>query len=106
VEAPSSSIRSFKGFTVADILRRSGKHHIDLLKLDVEGSEEQLFSLDYDSWIGHVNNMIVEIHNQRCRDAVLTATQDCGFSVSQSGSHIIFKKEASQEQLEQKESVR
>ena len=95
VEAPLSTNRSFKGFTVADILRRSGKHHIDLLKLDVEGSEEQLLSSNYDSWIGHVNNMMIEIHNQRCRDAVLTATQDCGFSVSQSGAHLLLKKEAS-----------
>jgi FkbM family methyltransferase len=106
VEAPSSTNHNFKGFTVTDILRHSGKHHIDLLKLDVEGSEEQLFSSNYESWIGHVNNMVIELHDQRCRNVVFTATQDCGFSVSQTGTHVIFKREASQDQLEQEEPER
>jgi len=107
VEAPSSTNRSFEGFTVADILARSGKQHVDLLKLDVEGSEEQLFSSNYGSWIGRVKNMLIELHGQRCRDAVFTATKDCGFSVSQSGAHVVFREERlTEDQPNQKEPVR
>jgi FkbM family methyltransferase len=99
VETPASTNNSFKGFTVADILRHSGKQHIDLLKLDIEGSEEQLFSSDYESWIGHVKNMMIELHGQRCRDVVLAATQESGFSVSQSGAHIFLKTEALEDHI-------
>jgi FkbM family methyltransferase len=106
VEAPSSINRSFKAFTVADILTRSGKEHIDLLKLDVEGSEEQLFSSNYGGWIGRVKYMIIEVHGQRCHDAVFAATKDRGFSVFQSGARVVFKKEASQDRLGREEPVR
>jgi FkbM family methyltransferase len=106
VEAPSSIARSFKGFTVADILRRSGKRHIDLLKLDVEGAEEQLFSANYESWIGCVKNLVIEVHSQHSRDVVFTATNGRGFSVSQSGAHVVLKKEASRDQPKQEESIR
>jgi len=97
LEAPASTYRSFKGFTVADILRRSGKQRIDLLKLDVEGSEEQLFTSNYGSWIERVENLMVEVHGQRSRDAVLTATEDRGFSISQSGAHVVLRKRADDE---------
>lgn len=93
VEVPSPTDRSFKGFTVADVLMRSGKQHIDLLKLDIEGSEEQLFSSGYDNWIGCVEDLMIELHGQRCRDAVLAATKDCGFTISQSGEYVVFTKE-------------
>jgi FkbM family methyltransferase len=103
VEAPSSTDRTFKGFTVADILRLSGKQHIDLLKLDIEGSEEQLFSSNYEGWINRVKNLMVEVHGERCRDAVLTATKGRGFSISLDGAHVVLKREASQDLLKQKE---
>jgi FkbM family methyltransferase len=92
VEAPASANRSFEGLTVTDILRRSGKQHIDLLKLDIEGSEEQLFSSNYKSWMGQVKNMIIELHGQRCRDVVLAATKEGGFSAFHSGAHVTLKK--------------
>jgi FkbM family methyltransferase len=103
VEAPSSTNRSFKGFTVADILARSGKRHIDLLKLDIEGSEEQLFSSNYANWIGCVKNLMVEVHGQRCREIVLGATKDRGFSVFQSGQYVILEGEASQDRSERED---
>jgi FkbM family methyltransferase len=107
VEVPSPTNRSFKGVTVADILARSGKQHVDLLKLDIEGSEEQLFSSNYADWIGRVKNLMVEVHGgQRCRNVVLGATKDRGFAVFQSGHYVILEKEASQDQPEREETVR
>jgi FkbM family methyltransferase len=95
-EASSSTNGSLKGFTIADILRYSGEQRIDLLKLDIEGSEEQLFSSGYSGWIDRVKNLMVELHGQRCSDAVFAATKDRGFSVAQSnGEYVVFaKKEA------------
>jgi hypothetical protein len=96
VEASSSTNGSFKGFSIADILMYSGEQRIGLLKLDVEGSEEQLFSSCYSGCIDRVKNLMVELHGQRCHDAVFATTKDCGFTVSQSsGEYVVFtKKEA------------
>ena len=88
----SSENNHIKGFTLADILQRSGKQHIDLLKLDIEGSEEWLFSSDYSDWIGHVKNMVVEPHGQRARDAIFSATKGLGFTVTTNSEYIIFTK--------------
>ncbi len=99
VEAPSSTNCSFKGFTVADILARSGNQHIDLLKLDIESSEEYLFSSDYSNWIGRVKNLVIELHGQRSRNVVLDAIKDCDFYVFQDGQHIVFEKKSAQDSL-------
>jgi hypothetical protein len=39
---------------------------------------------------------MVELHGQRCNDALFATTKDCGFTVSQSsGEYVVFtKKEA------------
>lgn len=105
VEVPSPTKHSIKGFTVADILAHSGQQHIDLLKLDIEGSEERLFSSGCSNWIGHVKKMMVEPHGERCREAVSAAAKDCGFSVSKSGEYMVLETRASQGSPEQEEIV-
>ncbi len=93
VEAPSPTNGSLKGFTIADVLMYSGEQHIDLLKLDVEGTEEQLFSSGYGDWIDRVKNLMIELHGQRCRDAVFAAMKDRRLTVSQSGEYVFFTEE-------------
>jgi FkbM family methyltransferase len=97
VESPSpTNPSSFKGFTVADILAHSDRQDVDLLKLDIEGAEEQLFSSDYASWLGRVKNMMVEPHGQRCLEIISTVTKGYGFAVSaviNSEDYVFFTKE-------------
>lgn len=92
VEVPSPTNRSFKGFSVADILARSGKQYIDLLKLDIEGSEEQVFSSNYKDWIGCVKRVMVETHGTRSRRVVSTTAKNHGFSVSRIGEYTVLEK--------------
>jgi FkbM family methyltransferase len=90
VEAPSSTSRSFRGVTMEDVLANSGKQRIDLLKLDIEGSEAQLFSFDHNNWLSRVDNMMIEIHGELCRNTVLSAVENEGFAVYQSGEYDVF----------------
>ena len=92
VEFPSPTNHSIRGFAVADVLAHSGKQHIDLLKLDIEGSEEQLFSSNFSNWAGRVERILVEPHGQRCREVVSTAARDHGFSVSKRDEYLIIEK--------------
>ncbi len=51
-------------YTVPDIVAkvsRGPEEPIDLLKMDIEGAEQEIFASDT-SWLSHVRNMIVEIH--------------------------------------------
>jgi len=52
-----------RAITLSDILRDYGINRIDLLKLDIEGSERELFS-DYEHWIGQVDSIIMELHDR------------------------------------------
>jgi hypothetical protein len=37
--------------------------HIDILKLDIEGAEQDLFASNY-SWLARVNIVIIELHEK------------------------------------------
>ena len=57
-------------------MQRLGFEKIDLLKIDIEGAELDVFSENYERWIGAFNYMIVEVHDELragCSRAVMTA---------------------------------
>jgi FkbM family methyltransferase len=55
---------TIQAFSIASIMRDRGWSVIDVLKLDVEGSEVELLSRNIEEWIGCVNVLIVELHQQ------------------------------------------
>lgn len=50
-----------EGRTMADIINYSGFKAVDLLKVDIEGAEIQLFSGDV-GWLSRVSNIAIEFH--------------------------------------------
>lgn len=50
------------GRTIPSIMEQFGIYHIDLLKMDIEGSEMEVFSSENDAWIDRVDVFVVEIH--------------------------------------------
>lgn len=69
--APADAPDAFPAFSVDTLLDRSGFERCDLLKLDIEGAEEQLFSAP-EKWLDRVDTILVEIHN----DAALAAVKN------------------------------
>ena len=43
---------------------------ISILKIDIEGAEMQLFGHDTD-WLDSVDNIVIELHGDACRDLFL-----------------------------------
>lgn len=54
---------SVRALTMNDVLRDYQLDKIDLLKVDIEGSEKELFSAA-DSWIGRVDAICLELHDR------------------------------------------
>lgn len=52
-----------KGVTVDDILLTSGHERIDILKLDIEGAEREVFSAPCQSWLSLTDVLIIELHD-------------------------------------------
>jgi FkbM family methyltransferase len=60
---PVAGADPVRAVTVTDIMREFGLSTIDLLKVDIEGSEKELFAAPGD-WIGHVDAICMELHDR------------------------------------------
>ena len=56
-------VHEVKAMTVDAIMREQGIDHIDVLKIDIEGAEREVFQ-DPSAWIGRVDTLIVELHER------------------------------------------
>lgn len=86
---------SFEAITIGEILQRSGYRGIDILKLDIEGSEKEVFSHAYENWLNLVNVLIVELHDRikpGCSEAFYCAVNLYNFIKYQRGENIILMK--------------
>lgn len=59
----ASSDANIKSITVETLLQQFSIDHIDLLKVDVEGAECEIFE-DSSRWISHVNVICAELHDR------------------------------------------
>lgn len=61
--------------SMEDCLDEFGLAEIDLLKVDVEGAETELFSGN-PTWLGRVHNVVIEVHGDDARRVVDHALKD------------------------------
>ncbi len=77
--------------TVAQIMDASGFSEVDLLKLDIEGAEADLFRDGPPDWLKRVTNVAVELHDRfrpGCTERVLDALQ--GWNRTKHGEYDVF----------------
>ena len=90
--APGES--SIQGITVEDLLSRYDREFIDILKLDVEGSEMELLSSDT-AWLNRINVLIVELHERYApgvTEAFRKAISHFSFNQEKKGENIVLKR--------------
>jgi FkbM family methyltransferase len=49
--------------TIMDIMEQFNIEQVDLLKLDIETAERELFSSDYETWLPRVKAIVIELHD-------------------------------------------
>jgi FkbM family methyltransferase len=72
----AAHIDEVEGVTVSEVMRTFGWTHIDLLKLDIEGSEKEVFEAGR-PWIDSVDIIVAELHDalrRGCSLAFYSAT--------------------------------
>lgn len=67
------------------LLTLSGRERIDLLKVDIEGSERVLFDAQSRRWLDAVDNIVAELHGPECEKVFFGALADARFDRSTSG---------------------
>jgi FkbM family methyltransferase len=81
---------------VADILDELGFQRADLVKIDIEGGEIEIFTVGVERWIDRVDTIAVEthdVHRPGCSAAVRGALATHGYRESTSGEYLVFRRE-------------
>jgi len=88
--AAASGEESIAGWPMSKIIAHSGFARVDLLKVDIEGAEVELFKGDLD-WLPQVRTIAIEFHDnsrEECRFDDLM--KEYGFRVVDNGSHTVL----------------
>jgi FkbM family methyltransferase len=91
-EVPEATPGALPALTITDLLERLGTEQVDLLKLDIEGGEEALFSANYDEWLDRVRALIVEVHGPKSDEAIRGVMTNRGFSMQRQGEKLVFSR--------------
>jgi FkbM family methyltransferase len=85
----------FIGVTIDDLLRKSGRKTIDLLKMDIEGAERIVFSASDVSWLTQTRTIAIELHDDECQKAFHNAIVPLKHELRESGELTICELQSS-----------
>jgi FkbM family methyltransferase len=74
----SENDKSLPGLTIDSIIKERKWDKIDILKLDIEGAEKEVFSADAHQWLDITRILIIELHDRYkpgCAKAFFTSLQ-------------------------------
>ncbi len=92
-ETDSSASGAFQAYAISDLINQMGWESVDFLKLDIEGSEMNVFAADYESWLPKVKILIVELHEKMqpgCTKVFERAVNKYAFRKNISGENLIY----------------
>ncbi|MCX6250040.1 MAG: FkbM family methyltransferase [Bacteroidetes bacterium] len=69
--------------TVSSLMEQYSIPRIDILKMDIEGAEEAIFSSDPEKWLSSVNMLMIEIHGSHIIPLIARVLSENGFSMKQ-----------------------
>jgi FkbM family methyltransferase len=82
--------------TMPEILSRSPHGRIDILKVDIEGAEVDLFKGPCD-WLSSVDCLSIELHGEEAKREIPLTLLAAGFELSQHGSLTVAIRKQSQD---------
>jgi FkbM family methyltransferase len=82
-----------RGYTVDEIMQLMNTTLIDILKIDIEGAEKEIFESNYENWIPNTKIIIVETHDRYRKGtskAIFNTIGKYDFSLQLSGENLIL----------------
>ena len=62
-EENDKEIGAVTSLTINEIMGKFQVDKIDILKIDIEGSEKELFEKNYETWLPKVRSIVIELHD-------------------------------------------
>jgi FkbM family methyltransferase len=78
------------GIDPMTLLERAGVARIDILKMDIEGAEVELFSHHPERWLEHTDVLVMEVHGAAAKRVVYDVMARLPFRVAQSRELHVF----------------
>jgi FkbM family methyltransferase len=72
---------SIEAFSIPSLIARGGGK-VDLLKLDIEGSEDEVFGPDAREWLPKVRNIAIELHGEKRKARFFAALEGYRYELS------------------------
>jgi hypothetical protein len=89
---PEHSVKCYK---LATLLDKAQFRTVDILKIDIEGAELELFSHDAAEWLPRVNLIIIETHDRfrpGSEEAVRRAIRGTFEELPRAGENLLFRR--------------
>ena len=77
---------------IGSLLSGSSFERISILKVDIEGSEAVVFGSNYEGWLPKVDNLVIELHGEKCAQIFQKTIAAENFELSQCGELVLCKR--------------
>jgi FkbM family methyltransferase len=84
--ASNSSAEQIRAVDVPTLIAMSGYQRVSLLKVDIEGAESELFAEGATHWLDRVDNIVIELHGDVCREVFFKAIEGRPYNVGTFGN--------------------
>lgn len=84
---------SIEAWSIDGIMKKQQWETVDVIKLDIEGSEKQVFEKNYENWLPKTKALFVELHDRMVEGsskAVFAAISKYNFSCEIVGENLLF----------------
>lgn len=95
VNEQAVSENSINAITVDEIMKEHDLKHINILKIDIEGAEKELFSENFGTWIDKVEFFLIELHDRKkagCTKAFFQAISRLDYAYTYTGGECLLIK--------------
>lgn len=85
--------KTVKAISINDIMERFNLQKIDILKIDIEGAEKEMFEKNFENWLPFTNIIIIEFHDRIRKGSsksFFKALINYDFSLKRKGENLIF----------------
>jgi FkbM family methyltransferase len=93
-EAAPEESAEMEAVSIQDLVDLGGFSRVSLLKIDIEGSEREVFAGPLEPWLSRTDNVAIELHGQEAERIFRTAMSDRDFSFVDWDELIICRRQA------------
>jgi FkbM family methyltransferase len=74
-----------EAWDIPALIAHAGVKRVDILKVDIERSEMEVFASSPERWLRDVRNLVIELHGEDCSRAFFAAMEQCEYRLTHRG---------------------